>query len=100
MPPLPVEKNSFLPSRRTHNPFPGGGQSRFAFTFGARALNDKQLLTRDLPEEHLQTVAELAVDAQGGGRFEAAVDHAVLAARVLAVAIVFPLRLVHQIVEG
>src|SRR5256885_1651179 len=47
-----------------------------------------------LPQEHLQTVAEAAVDAERRRRLEAAVDHAVLAARVLAVAIGVPVGIV------
>src|SRR5262245_29299749 len=54
----------------------------------------------ELPHQHLQAVAQLLVDAQGGGRLVAAMHHAILAARVLAVAVFLPGRVVHQPVEG
>ena len=49
----------------------------------------------ELPLDHLERVAEPAVDAEGGRRLVAGVDHAVLAARVLAVAVLVPGGLVH-----
>ncbi len=52
-----------------------------------------------LPQQHLQAVAETTVDAQGRRRLEAAVDHAVLAARILAAAVGVPVGVVHQRLE-
>src|SRR5205814_1075896 len=52
-----------------------------------------------LPHQHLQTIAQLAINPQRRGRLKAAVDHAVLAAWVLAGAVVFPLRVVHEALE-
>src|SRR5262249_28501418 len=53
-----------------------------------------------LPKQHLQTVAELTVDAQSGGGLVAAVDHAGLTARGLAVTIFLPRRIVHEAAKG
>src|SRR5687767_5277641 len=53
-----------------------------------------------LPLEHLERVGPLRVDAQRRGRLVAAVDHAVLAALVLAAAVLRPVGVVHQAVEA
>src|SRR5262245_2418497 len=44
-------------------------------------------LTRQLPPQHLEAIAELLVDAERRGGFVAAVHHAMLAARVVTVAV-------------
>src|SRR5439155_6224538 len=53
-----------------------------------------------LPQQHFQAITEFAVDAERGGRLVAAMDHAMLAARVLAIAIFVPRCVVHQTAEG
>src|SRR5947209_5475643 len=52
-----------------------------------------------LPRQHLERVAPLRVHAQGRRRLVATVHHAVLAPRVLAVAVLLPRRLFDQVVE-
>src|SRR2546421_690517 len=53
-----------------------------------------------LPQQHFQAITEFAIHAKGRGRLIAAMDHAMLAARVLAIAIFVPRCVVHQTAEG
>src|SRR5262245_26473688 len=62
--------------------------------------NAKRGGLRKLPHQHLQAIAQPTVDAEGRGRLVTAVDHAMLATRVLADAVVFPFRVVHQVIEA
>ena len=55
--------------------------------------------SKKLPLDHLQRVAEPAVDPQRGGRLEARVHHAVLAPGVVPVTVLLPGRLVQEVVE-
>src|SRR3954453_19105983 len=56
--------------------------------------------SEELPHDHLQGVAEPAVDAQGGGRLEARVHHAVLAPGVVPWTIIVPGRVVQEVREA
>ena len=52
------------------------------------------------PQRHLQAVAELAVETQCRRRLITAVHHAALAARVAAVTVFLPWRLLKELGEG
>src|SRR5258705_2293893 len=58
------------------------------------------LRSGELPLDHLERVAQAAVDPEGGRGFVAGMDHAVLAARVVAVTVLLPGGLVQEVVEG
>src|SRR4051794_25278871 len=51
----------------------------------------------ELPQRHAQRVAELLVDTQHGGRLEAAMDHAVFAAGIVAAAQLVPIGQLHEV---
>src|SRR5262249_35581308 len=53
-------------------------------------------LLGELPQEHLQAVAELLVHAERRRRLVAAVNHTVFAARVLSIAVAVPVRIFQQ----
>src|SRR6266508_3929152 len=55
--------------------------------------------SRQLPSQHLEAVAEATIDAECRRDFVTRMHHAMLAARVLAVAIFVPVGVVHEIAE-
>src|SRR5262249_59647813 len=55
--------------------------------------------SRQLPPQHLERIPEATIDAERRRRLVTAVDHAVLATRVLAASVAVPVGVLHQVLE-
>ena len=65
-----------------------------------RVAEVRQCRSKELPFDHFESVAQPAIHAQGRGRLESRVHHAVLAPGVIAVSIVLPGSLGQEVAEG
>src|SRR5260370_29999610 len=100
----------YIDSRRRANTTQGSVMAMSCTGIGCRVSGVESCVSRhptpdtrslgQLPSQHLEYIADLGIGANGGGRLEAAVHQAVLAARVVAGAVVFPDGVLHQVVEA